>query len=53
MNIWNLRLHTMGVYRGKMITEYYSKWRGCWVKFKTPPGPWEITQMQKHHYKMR
>lgn len=35
------------------ITEYFSKWRNCWVKFEMPPNKGQILSMLKYKYKLR
>jgi len=41
------------------ITQYYSKWRKCWVNFKDSlkndriPNEVEIKEMRKFNYKLR
>lgn len=41
------------------ITHYFSKWRGCWVFFRTTmgfkykPNDWQIEQMRKMEYKLK
>jgi hypothetical protein len=41
------------------VTQYYSKWRKCWVHFsdrygvKYLPNKEEIAQFKKHGYKLR
>lgn len=34
-------------------TEYFSKWRNEWVKFKRPPTEGEVIQLKKYNYKLR
>jgi len=41
------------------ITQYFSKWRECWVFFTTTmgyrynPTDWEVEQMKKLKYKLK
>lgn len=43
----------------KQITQYYSKWRKCWVNFENSfgvpykPNKEEIKKMKEFHYKLR
>lgn len=35
------------------ITQYWSKWRNCWVDVKEPPTPGDILKMKEYHYLLR
>jgi hypothetical protein len=37
----------------KVYTEYFSKWRGTWVTFDTPPTTGQINQLIKFNYRLR
>jgi hypothetical protein len=34
-------------------TQYFSKWRGVWVDFKTEPTKGQIIEMLKYNYLLR
>lgn len=36
-----------------MPTEYFSKWRNKWIKFKNPIGKYELMELKKYHYQLR
>jgi len=31
---------------------YFSKWRGCWCEFSTPPGEVELAKMRLFRYRL-
>ena len=39
--------------QNKPYSEYFSKWRGTWIAFNTPPTQGQINQLLKYKYLLR